>query len=109
MRVRVVDPDILSSTRVRDQIRRTGWALVDDDGPADTVVVNLARVDPASAIADARERSAGAAVVGFCGHADHERRGAAAEAGYDAVVSHGEAMNRLAQAIAALTRTEQKV
>jgi DNA-binding NarL/FixJ family response regulator len=109
MRVRVVDPDILSRTRVRDQIRRAGWALVGNDEPADAVVVNLARVDPASAIADSRVASPGATVVGFCGHADSGRRETAVAAGYDAVISHGEAMNRLAQAIAALTRKERKV
>jgi DNA-binding NarL/FixJ family response regulator len=108
MRVRVVDPDILSSTRVRDQIRRAGWTLAANDEPADAAVVNLARVDAASAIAATRAGSPGAAVVGFCGHADHGRRSTAMAAGYDAVIPHGEAMNRVAQAIAGVARKEQR-
>lgn len=108
MRVRIVDPDVLSGTRVRDQIRRAGWTLVGNSESADAVVVNLARTDALSALAAARAESPQATVVGFCGHADVGRRETALAAGYDAVIPHGEAMNALAAAIARLAPGEQK-
>ncbi|MDR5696917.1 MAG: hypothetical protein QN135_04290 [Armatimonadota bacterium] len=106
MRVHVLDPDLLSSTRLRDQIRRAGWTPADDRGRPDVVIVNLARVSP-GAVASVRARWAEAVVVGFCGHADHPRREAGLAAGCDAVIPHGEAMNRLIRAVARLASEER--
>ncbi|MBM3449946.1 MAG: hypothetical protein FJX78_03000 [Armatimonadetes bacterium] len=92
---RILDPDVLSATRLRDQLARAGWRTAKADERPDAVLINLARGDAASVVRSAAERWPAAKLVGFCGHADLDRRTAALAAGCGVVLTHGEAMTRL--------------
>jgi DNA-binding NarL/FixJ family response regulator len=99
---RVVDPDLLSAGRIRNQLGRAGWRVAAEAEDPRAVVINLARGDAAQLVRDAHTRWPDARVVGFCGHADRARRDEALAAGCEVVLTHGEAMTRLRNTLARL-------
>jgi CheY-like chemotaxis protein len=103
MFVLVVDGNLLSCTRLLNQLQTAGWecravglgpeglALTRQRRP-DAIVVNLAETSPDATLfiqaVKAEPDLAAIPVLGFCGHRDSARREAASAAGCDQVVSN---------------------
>jgi len=117
MRVLVADDNLLSSTAVLDQLRRSGHSLavvgtlrealgVAKREPPDLLLINLSvtAFDPPTLIKTFRSDPSirNCRIVGFCGHLDHGRRTSALEAGCDQVITNAVALRQLATVLAGL-------
>ncbi len=119
MLVLIVDDNLLSCTRLHNQVQAAGW-LAREAGPGpealvharhsrpDAIVVNLAATthDPALFIRSLKAEPglAPIPVLGFCGHRERDRRAAAVRAGCDRVVSNASVAEHLPALLEDLTR-----